>query len=204
MSHHIIVSKHTLQRPPEPSIYRTHWMCIVQSIQRVVIQPIWGLWRDFFTDPSTQKKRPSDPPMPVRIRGNSLPKRTSSTNLLAEATGSIPITDPGYEPDYDVEKQRRLSDPNWDTIHEKYRIFRDSPSIDQLENSTIDHPVSNNRPFYSKREIALYKSTLLICTSCKHVIPVGCEVLCEQNERFCTERCLKRWRYKIQTQGYKK
>jgi hypothetical protein len=142
--------------------------------------------------------------MPTRIRGTSLPKRTSSTNLLAEATGSIPLTDPGYEPDNDVEMQRRQSDPNWDTIHEKYRIFRDSPSIDQLENSAIDHPVSNNRPFYSKREIALYKSTLLICTSCKHVIPVGCEVLCEQNERFCTERCLKRWRFKIQTQGYKK
>lgn len=217
MSHQIIVSKHTLQARslPIPEGF-SHWHCIVNSIRTTIINPIWGFCRDLFRvqsprsdhkDAQSVKKRHSDPPAFQRsdIR---IPKRTSSTNLMSECNGStISLMDPGYEPDNDVEmqRQRRLSDPNYDTVHEKYRIFRDSPPPDMLENESAltGHP-ENNRPFYSKREIALYKATLLRCSTCKTVIPVGCEVLCEQNERFCTDRCLKRWRFKTISQAYRK
>lgn len=212
MSHYnIVVSKHTLQqRTLSSSDGYSQWACIVNSLKSVIIDPVWGFCRNLFrfqskTQTHTQaKKRHSDPP-PPRIRGGSIPKRTSSTNLMVECNGSsVSITDPGYDAEPDVEMQRRLSDPNWDTIHEKYRIFRDSPTIDQLEESAIMVHPENNRPFYSKREIALYKATLLRCSTCKIVIPVGCEVLCEQNERFCTDRCLKRWRFNIVSKAYRK
>lgn len=232
MSHQIIVSRHTTFLSPHRGVEGrresalqarslpasdgfSQWHCIVNSIRSTIVSPIWGFCRDLFRVQTprsghkdhSSKKRHSDPPAFQRsdIR---IPKRTSSTNLMAECSGStISLTDPGYEPDNDVEmqRQRRLSDPHYDTVHEKYRIFRDSPPPDMLENESAltGHP-ENNRPFYSKREIALYKATLLRCSTCKTVIPVGYEVLCEQNERFCTDRCLKRWRFKMISQAYRK
>ena len=213
MSHYnIVVSKHTLQQRILPSSDGySQWTCIVNSLKSVIIKPIWGFYQNLFRFQSKAqaqdqtKKRHSDPP-PPRIRGGSIPKRTSSTNLMAECNDgtSVSMMDLGYEPDQDVEMQRRLSDPNYDTLNEKYRIFRDSPTMDQLEESAIMVHPTNNRPFYSKREIALYKATLVRCSTCKIVIPVGCEILCEQNERFCTDRCLKRWRFKTVSQAYQK